>query len=186
MEHQKSINWQEYFPTLSEIWMCVMTRQSVSDLSSPLFQVSNALRLIAALTQEMERCVGESKGNAWPGDWQRGQKLYNNNYCRLYTTRRYEKRQRVLCLYVAGRDINMWKYFIFMGVSHSIPSIRNEDTFNMNLGTSKESKDCHTSSCIFVIAVKHYRAFVKYVLLLIFFLLSKRCNIQYIGLYNGI
>lgn len=148
--------------------MCVMTRQSVSDLSSPLFQVSNALRLIAALTQEMEQCVGESRGNACPGDWQRGQKLYNNSYCRLYTTRRYEKRQRVLCLYVEGRDINMWKYFIFMGVSHSIPSIRNEDTFNMNLGTSKESKD-YTSSCTFVIAVKNYRAFVKYVLLLIFF-----------------
>lgn len=51
--HHKSVHWQECFSTLSEIWMRVMTRQSVSDLHSPLFQVSNAHRMIAALTREM-------------------------------------------------------------------------------------------------------------------------------------
>lgn len=109
--------------------MCVMTRQSVSDLHSPLFQVSNAHRMIAALTREM-----------WvKAEVTKDLEIARENRNDIITSGECTKHEDMK----EDNEYCVWKrkyvYFKCMTVFHSFPSIMNDDTVNMNLGTSKGS-----------------------------------------------
>lgn len=102
--------------------MRVMTRQSVSDLHSPLSQVSNAHRMIAALTREMWVKAEVTKYLEIARE--------NRNY--IITSGECTKHEDMK----EDNENCVWRrkyvYFKCMGVFHSVHSGMNEDTVNMN------------------------------------------------------